>query len=263
MAQAGKSSEQAGRLDGRVAIVTGAGQGAGYGVTMALVRKGASLVLFGRTLSKLQKVVDEITGLGGKAVAVAGDVMQEADRQRLIDTAVEKFGRIDVLVNAAQSPEQRDMPMLETSRQMIGELWDSGFVATYELMRGCYPHMKKAGGGSIINFGSAAQQNPTHYSVYGAVKSAIQVMSRAAALEWGPDNIRVNLVVPLVISPAYDLHVENHPGDDVRMKNATPLRRVGRPEEDIGRPVAFLACDESAYITGTTLPLDGGRAFIR
>jgi NAD(P)-dependent dehydrogenase (short-subunit alcohol dehydrogenase family) len=251
------------RLTGKTAIITGAGQGGGRGAALALARRGVRVVLFGRTAAKLEAVAGEIAAFGGEARVVAGDVTSSADRERCIDTAIEQFGRLDILVNTAQSPEQRSAPMLEVTQEIISQLWESGFVATLEFMRACYPHMRAVGGGSIINFGSGTQTVPKNFPVYAAVKAGVQAMSRAAALEWGEQNIRVNVVFPLVLSPAYDVYKQSAPELAADFEKRIPLGRVGDPEQDIGRAVAFLAGDDSGYITGTTLTLDGGHAFVR
>lgn len=247
-----------GKLAGKVAIVTGAGQGAGMGAALALAAEGAAVILFGRTLSKVEKVAARIGERGGIAVAFGGDVTVEADLRRSIDCAVERFGRLDILVNAAQSPEMRTAPLLEIDPAVVDELWRSGAAATLAFMRLVHPHMVKAGGGSIVNFGSGAEFGPAQYGVYAGVKAAIRSISRAAAVEWGKDGIRVNVAVPMVESPANDAD----PTDHDQLIQYIPLGRIGDPEKDIGRPIAFLASDDSAYMTGCTFMLDGGLTFM-
>jgi 2-hydroxycyclohexanecarboxyl-CoA dehydrogenase len=253
------TTHKTGKLSGKVAIVTGAGQGGGMGAALALAEEGAAVVLFGRTLVKVERVAAEIAGRKGQAVAFAGDVTIEADLNAAIDLAVGRFGRLDILVNAAQSPEMRNSPLLEITADVVAELWTSGAAATLAFMRLVHPHMARVGGGSIINFGSGAQFGPKHYGVYAGVKAAIQSISRAAALEWAKDGIRVNMVVPMVASPATDAD----PTPNEILSKIVPLGRIGDPETDIGRPIAFLAGEDSKFITGSTLMLDGGLTFLR
>ena len=246
------------KLDGKVAIVTGAGQGGGMGAALALAAEGATVVLFGRTLSKVETIAAMIAERGGQAVAFGGDVTVEADVARAIDVAISRFGRLDILVNAAQSPEMRNTPLLEIEPAVVMELWASGAAATLAFMRMAHPHMVKVGGGSIVNFGSGAEFGPASYGVYAGVKAAIRSITRAAAVEWGKDGIRVNVVVPMVASPANDAD----PNDHTQLVQFIPLGRIGDPEKDIGRPIAFLASEDGAYITGSTLMLDGGLTFM-
>jgi len=248
-----------GKLGGRVGIVTGAGQGGGMGSALALAAEGAAVVLFGRTASKLEKVAAEIEARGGRAAVFAGDVTIEADLKASIDLALERFGGLDILVNAAQSPEMRNGLLLDATPTLVAELWNSGAAATLAFMQMAHPHMKQRGGGSIVNFSSGAIMTPPHYGVYAGVKAAIQAISRAAAVEWAKDKIRVNSVIPMVQSPASDAD----PTDNAIIEKIIPLRRIGDPENDIGKPVAFLASDDSAFITGSTLMLDGGLGYLR
>lgn len=247
------------KLNGKVAIVTGAGQGGGMGAALALAAEGAAVLLFGRTRAKLTQVAEQITGRGGQAAVFAGDVTVEADLKGVIDLALSRFGRLDILVNAAQSPEMRNAPLLDIEPAVVAELWNSGAAATLAFMRLVHPHMKAGGGGSIINFGSGAQFGPKHYGVYAGVKAAIQAISRAAALEWAEDGIRVNMVVPMVASPATDAD----PTPNEVLAKVIPAGRIGDPEKDIGRPIAFLAGEDSGFITGSTVMLDGGLTYLR
>ncbi len=248
-----------GKLNGKVAIVTGAGQGGGMGAALALASEGAAVLLFGRTRAKLVAVAEVITGRGGQAVVFAGDVTVEADLNAAIAFAVRRFGPPSILVNAAQSPEMRNTALLDIAPATVAELWNSGAAATLAFMRLVHPHMKAAGGGSIINFGSGAMYGPKHYGVYAGVKAAIQAISRAAALEWAGDKIRVNMVVPMVASPATDAD----PTPNAILEKIIPLGHIGDPEADIGRPIAFLAGPDSQFITGSTLMLDGGLTYLR
>jgi NAD(P)-dependent dehydrogenase (short-subunit alcohol dehydrogenase family) len=245
------------KLQGKCAIVTGAGQGGGMGAALALAAAGAAVVLFGRTAAKLERVAEVIAKRGGKAVVFAGDVTKEADLRAAIDLALSSYGRLDILVNAAQSPEIRSGLLVDIDAATVAELWNSGAAATLAFMQLVRPHMARAGGGSIVNFGTGGEMGPAHYGVYAGVKAAIRTISRAAAVEWAADNIRVNVVVPMVMSPS----LEADPTGAETLKRLIPLGRVGDPENDIGRPIAFLAGEESAFLTGATLPLDGGLTY--
>ena len=252
-----------GKLDGKVAIVTGASQGSGYGASVAMAREGASVVLVSRTREKLEGVAREIEAAGGVALVYPADVTDRGALVAMVEEVVERFGRIDVLVNAAQSPVIRTAPLAEISDEDVRELWESGAVATLALMRLVRPQMIAAGGGSIVNFASGAVHNPAQYGVYGGVKAAIQTISRAAALEWAKDAIRVNVVFPMSESPAADADFALEEGRTEQVRRGIPLGRMGDPVEDIGQPIAFLASHESRFITGTTVALTGGMTYLR
>ncbi len=243
------------RLDGRVAIVTGAAQGAGGGAALELAREGASVVLVGRTRSKLDAKAAEISEMGGSTLVIAADVADTPAMSAVVESTIASFGRVDALVCAAQSPEMRRARLLEIDDATITELWQSGPAATLALMKACHPHMQAAGTGSIVTFASGAMRAPANYGVYAACKAAILTISRAAAVEWGPDGIRVNTVSPYVRSPALD--ADSTPDQQAASSERLPLRRIGSPEE-IGRVVAFLAGDASSYMTGNLVTLDGG-----
>lgn len=257
------SASNSGKLAGRVAIVTGAGQGAGYGAAVGMAREGAAVILMGRTASKLEATARRVAEVGGTAVVHAGDVTRQADIDRAVALALERFQHIDILVCAAQSPEARWGNLADMSDEVINETWQSGALATLAFMRAVRPHMCKAGGGSIITFGSGTQHNPARYGVYAAVKAAIQTFSRAAAMEWGVDGIRVNMVIPFVLSPAAQHDFDTHGITEADLIARRPLKRIGDPELDIGPAIAFLASDDSRYITGSTLSLDGGMSYLR
>lgn len=249
------------RLAGRVALVTGAGQGSGRGCALALAGEGAAVALVGRTEATLAETAAEIARRGGRALVVRADVMVQRDLEAAVARTVAELGPIRILVQAAQSPSYRSARLLDVKREVVDQLWTSGPVATLELMRLCHPYLR--GGGSIINFGSGTQFSPGHYGVYAAAKAAIGMLTRAAAEEWGPDGIRANLVVPFVESPAFH---EDFGGNQERMQASlrrVPLRRFGDAEQDLGRVVVFLASDDSAYVTGTTLMVEGGSHFLR
>lgn len=252
-----------GKLEGKVAIVTGASQGSGYGAAVAMAREGASVALVSRTRSKLEAVAREIEADGSVAMVCPADVTDSDSVSKVVSDVADKFGRIDVLVNAAQSPVIRTAPLAEISDEDVRELWESGAVATLALMRAVRPHMIAAGGGSIINFGSGAVHRPAYYGVYAGVKSAIQAISRAAAMEWADDGIRVNVVFPMSQSPAADADFALEEGRAEMVANAIPLGRIGDPIADIGAPIAFLASDESQFMTGSTYALDGGSNYLR
>ena len=245
-------------LSGKVALVTGAAQGAGRGVADALADEGASVAVVGRTLEKLEVVADEIEARGGRAVALRCDVGEADDIVRTVDSLVEEFGTVDILVNAAHHTTRGGW-LLEVDERDVELLWRTGPLATLRLMRACHPHLRD--GGSIVNLGSGAQYAPEGYGVYAATKDAIQAITRAAAVEWGRDGIRANVIVPHVTSPSMEDALAD-PDRRARSLRSIPLGRFGLPE-DIGRVAAFLAGPGAAFVTGQVLVVDGGMKYHR
>ncbi|MBP8925396.1 MAG: SDR family oxidoreductase [Pseudomonadales bacterium] len=250
-----------GILDGKVALITGAGQGVGRGIALALAAEGARLVVAGRTEGKLLQTVAEIERRGGTATAVVCDVMIAADIERCVRAAVDAFGGIDILVNNAQVVPLGHL--LGISDEHYQEGMDSGPLATLRFMRACHAYLK--GGGCIVNLGSssAIRWDPSGYGAYAAAKEAIRALTRTAACEWGGDGIRVNCILPLAMSPSMDGWIASRPKEAQALFRTIPLGRVGDCEADIGRAVVFLCGPDASYITGHSLPLDGGQALMR
>jgi len=250
-----------GTLEGKIAIVTGAGQGVGQGIAFALAGEGASTVVAGRTESKLVDTCEEIERRGGTAIPIGCDVTSKEQIEACVAKTIERFGTVDILVNNAQVvPLGR---LLDLDEKNIQDGWTSGPLATLRFMKACYPYLK--GGGSIVNLGSSAalRWDMSGYGAYAAVKEGIRSLTRAAAAEWGPDGIRVNVIMRHALSPGLKWWTENRPEEAAAFVKTIPLGRIGDCEKDIGRAVVFLVGPDASYISGTTLMLDGGQAFLR
>lgn len=248
-------------LEGRVAIVTGGGHGVGRGIALALAGAGARVVICGRTPETLAQVRAEIEARAGEALNVVCDITQAHDRERLIATTLERFGAINILVNnAAFVPHGA---LLDIADETIDAAWQTGPLASLYLMRLCHPHLK--GDGAIVNVSSGASiaNSVPVRGIYAAVKSALNAISRAAANEWGPDGIRVNTIMPVALTAPFERFMENEPEQAQAVIRNIPLRRIGDPETDIGAAVVFLVGPDARYLTGATLPLDGGSAYLR
>jgi NAD(P)-dependent dehydrogenase (short-subunit alcohol dehydrogenase family) len=250
-----------GTLDGKVALVTGAGQGVGQGVAFALAGEGASVVVAGRTLGKVELTADEITARGGRALALGCDVKSEVAVEACVAETVQVFGTVDILVNNAQ--EVALGPLLSMTRDDFQAGWESGPLASFSFMKACHEHLKA--GGVVVNFATSAslRLDPMGYGVYGAVKDATRILSRVAATEWGGDGIRVICLMPLAASPAYQMWEEHDPDGAAAFRAGIPLHYVGDCEDDIGRAVVMLCGADARYITGSTICVDGGQAYLR
>lgn len=250
-----------GVLDGKVALITGAGQGVGKGIAEVLADAGAALMLSGRTQSKVDTVAAMLRDRGARVVSMRADV---ADPQDVIDNVarcVAEFGGLDILINNAQTV-YTNVATNDLSDAQFVEMFDTGPLATFRYMKAAYPHIKARGGGAIVNFASASAKrwDMQGYGAYSAVKQAIRSLTRGAADEWGRDNIRVNTIAPLATSPAFEQWSKDQPEQSDELIRQIPLGRFGDPITDIGSAVLFLVSDGARYVSGATLPLDGGMA---
>jgi NAD(P)-dependent dehydrogenase (short-subunit alcohol dehydrogenase family) len=249
-------------LQDQVAIVTGAGQGVGRGVALALAAEGAKVVVLGRTLAKCEAVAAEIAGRGGEAIAVQCDVEHRDEIEASVRQAVDSWDRIDILVNNAQTKVYKSIRKMTDDD--MDTMWQSGPMATFRLMQTCFPHLRNTSG-CVINMGSGSSILPQGaMSGYAMTKEAVRVMTRVGAIEWGRFGIRVNAICPLAQSPGMDEFDTAAPGamSDTVIP-LVPLGRLGDPEADIGRAVVYLASKDGSYITGTTLMIDGGFNYLR
>jgi len=247
-----------GALSGKISIVTGAGTGVGKGIAYALAKEGVTIVVVGRTEARLRETVAEIEGFGGKAVAIQADVCLLADIERVVAETIAQFGTVDILVNNAQITPMANI--LDLTPEAFESAYRSGPFATFYFMKACHPHMKANGGGVIINTGTsqAVQSNTAGFAAYVSAKQAIRALTRAAACEWGRDNIRINTVMPAAWSEAL---LDMIPDEEEQKKFAeaeTLLGYIGDCEQDIGRAVVALCGEDCRYITGASIPLDGG-----
>lgn len=250
-------------LLGRRAIVTGAAQGVGRGIAGALLRRGAAVLLVDHQDDALGATTAEFTAAGLSATALIADLRDPVSPQRIVDAAVAAFGGVDALVNNAIATNE-PKPLIEIDADDYDLVFDVGPKATFFLMRAVYPVMAAAGGGAIVNLGSASGTGgQAKFAAYAGAKEAIRGMSKAAALEWGRDNVRVNVVCPFADSPGVQFWREVAPRDFDRALKSVPLRRVGRTEEDIGAAVAFLVGADGGYLTGQTIHVDGGMGVYR
>ena len=214
-----------GILEGHVAIVTGGGHGVGRGIALALSGAGAKVAICGRTAETLALVREEIEGRGGEALDVVADITKAEDRERLIESTLQHFGAINILINnAAFVPHGL---LLDIGEVAIASAWETGPLASLHLMRLCHPHLK--GDGAIVNVSSGASiaNAVPGRGVYAAVKAALNAISRSAAVEWGPDGIRVNAIMPVALTEPFEKFMTNEPEAAQSVVGGIPLRRVG------------------------------------
>jgi NAD(P)-dependent dehydrogenase (short-subunit alcohol dehydrogenase family) len=254
-----------GALEGKTAIVTGAGRGLGRAIALEFAREGAAVVVASRTPATVSQVVEQIKGEGGEALGVNCDVGVATDIEMLVHQSLERFGAIDILVNNAQSfgsrADPRNLPraLEDYPEDAWDYIFDTGVKATFRLMKAVLPSTRAQGGGKIINFGSpAAQRGNEGMGAYNANKEAIRGLSRTAAREWGQYGINVNVISPTVPTSSGEAFRRNDAEGERLAKLQIPLRRFGLPTE-LGRVAVFLASADSDFITGVTVPVDGGR----
>lgn len=248
------------RLVGRVAIVTGGSQGIGLAMARAFAREGASVVISSRRADAIVEAARQLSVDGARVIGVQADVASREDAQRTIQTAVEHFGRIDILVNNAQATRQAKIE--DITEESIQLTFGSGLFGTLYHMQAAFPHLKERGG-SVINFGTRQGiYGEPGDGIYGANKEGIRGLSRSAAREWGQFGIRVNVINPAALSPSAEKALNANPERAQKYYDEISLRRFGRPDEDIAPIAVFLASDDGHYVTGQTINADGGQIML-
>jgi NAD(P)-dependent dehydrogenase (short-subunit alcohol dehydrogenase family) len=249
------------RLAGKVAIITGAGQGVGLGIAQAFAAQGANLVITGRDESKLSTVAANLSSRHIKVITVRGDVRRRESALHTVAAAVAEFGRIDILVNNAQSSVP-GVPLESIDDDTIALTLESGLLGTLYHMQAAFPHLKTRGG-AIINFGSREGIfGGVGFGIYAATKEGIRGLSRSAAREWGKHGIRVNVVCPAALTPPAVAYLATHPEEEAMYKRDISLGRFGDSLEDIAPVAVFLAGDDARYVTGQTINADGGQQML-
>jgi 3-oxoacyl-[acyl-carrier protein] reductase len=246
-----------GKLNGKVAVVTGASKGIGAGIAKEFAAEGAAVIVnYASSKTDADKVVDEITKRGGKAVAVQGSVTNKGDVEKLFSAAEKALGRIDIVVNNAGVYEF--MSLEEVTEKQFHRMFDTNVLGMLLATQEALKHFT-AEGGSIINIGSLASSlTPPTGVVYNATKGAVDAITRTLAKELGPRKIRVNAIRPGMVITEGVVTGGFHEGDMRKMfESMTPLGRVGETD-DIAPAAVFFASDDSKWITGETLLIAGG-----
>jgi NAD(P)-dependent dehydrogenase (short-subunit alcohol dehydrogenase family) len=260
-----------GFLKGKTAIITGAGRAVlsdgrcgsiGYGIATAYAKEGANLVITGRNMKKLEDAKEELERLYGiQVLPIAADVSDGADNEAVVNSvvkaAVDKFGRIDVLINNAQASAS-GVKLEDHTTEQFNLAMFSGLYATFYYMKACYPYLKETQG-SVINFASGAGLFGNYGQCsYAAAKEGIRGMSRVAATEWAKDGINVNVICPLAWTSQLENFEKAYPDAFKANVKTPPAGHFGDPETEIGRVCVHLANPDFKYLNGETLTLEGG-----
>jgi NAD(P)-dependent dehydrogenase (short-subunit alcohol dehydrogenase family) len=248
------------RLSGKVAFITGGGTGIGRACALAFAKEGAKVALVGRTKGPLEGVAREITSAGGNCFSASCDVTDRASVEQALAAAEKHFGRLDTIVNNAGAVAVATAD--ETSDEEWHRLLNVNLTGSFLVARAALPLLRKSGGGTITNIGSvlglvARKQR----AAYCAAKAGVIGLTRAMAVDHAHENIRVNCVCPAIVETELGLASMARAADPTAERKRRcaeiPLGRLGKPE-DVALMALYLASDESAWVTGAILPLDGG-----
>ena len=249
------------RLQEKVAIVTGAGSGFGAAIAIRYADEGAAVVVNDIDPQGAEKVAGRIGAKGGRARVAVGDVSRDADVAGMVRSALDAFGRLDIVVNNAGTTH-RNRPMLEVEEAEFDRIYAVNVKSIFLTARHAVPHFRKSGSGCFVNIASTAGVRPRPgLTWYNGSKGAVIVTSRSMAAELGPDKIRVNVINPVIGATGMlemFMGVPDTPENRARFVASIPMGRMSQPL-DIANAALFLASDEASFITGACLEVDGGR----
>ena len=243
-------------LKGKVALITGASRGIGQAIAVGYAQAGADVIVVSRKLPDLEKVAQQIRGMGRKSLAVEAHVARMEEIKNLLSKIKEEFGKIDILVNNAGTN-----PTMASALDVDERAWDSimnlNLKGLFFLSQAAARVMKEKGGGKIINVASTAGITPDLLPVYSISKAAVIMATKVMAQQWAQYNIRVNAIAPGLTKTRFSEALWNNPDILKMAMSKTPMGRVAEPEEMVGAAI-YLASDASSYVTGQVIALDGG-----
>jgi NAD(P)-dependent dehydrogenase (short-subunit alcohol dehydrogenase family) len=249
------------KLKDKAVIITGGAGGIGSGMAKAMAKEGAKVAIVDLNEEQGNAVLSELQEISPDSMFIKADLTEREKLHEIVDTVVEKYGKLDVLVNNAHASRQVNFE--DTTQADMDFSFDTGFYPTFYLMQSAFPHLKESKG-SVINFASGAGlEGQKTQTAYAAAKEAIRAISKVAANEWGEYGINVNIISPIAMTPGVEAWSKEHPETFEAIVSKVPMKRWGDPEKDIGPIAVFLASEDSNYMTGQTLMADGGSIQIR
>lgn len=249
------------KLQDKIAIITGGAGGIGKGMAIAFVKEGAKVAIVDLDEEAGKETIEELQQYQPDSIFIQANLTAHEKLEGIVKQVVDHFGKLDILVNNAHASTRK--PFEQTTKADMDFSFDTGFYPTFYLMQAALPYLKQSEG-NIINFASGAGiEGHTTQTSYAAAKEAIRAISRVAANEFGPFGINVNLISPIANSPGVQAWAKEEPEYYQSVLENIPMRRFGELESDIGRAAVFLASEDSNYITGQTIMVDGGSIKLR
>lgn len=253
-----------GQLDGRIAIITGASSGIGYGTALRFAMEGANVIACARREENLKKLSETAKerGYAGTIIPQVCDVAKEEDMDAAVKAAIDNFGTVHILVNIAQGALRKLVDLESTKAEDAMELFQTGPIASMIMMQKCLPYMRDQHYGRIINCSSpAVKQGAPGMTSLELCKASIDALTRNASQEWGPYGITTNNFLPTIKTENFDMS-ERGRAYAKMMAEQTPVRFFGTPFDDCAPMLVFLASEEAAYINGQAICIDGGKCLI-
>ncbi len=252
-----RQTETLRRVRNKIALITGAGSGVGRATALLFAREGASVVLIGRRLSPLVRLSQEITKSKGIAFPIPGDITDPESVNQIVGSVIKRFKRVDILINNA-GIAGKAVQVHETTDEMWNELLDVNLTGAFRMIRAVLPHFIEKGKGVIVNVSSiAGLVGMNHMAAYSVAKGGMIALTRCVAVEYGHLGIRCNCICPGTIETKMTRDYLSYPGRYQGISSLYPMKRIANPEE-IAQGILYLASDESSFVTGTVLTIDGG-----